>query len=77
MDAWSFLYMTYLEFVLVHLQHSFGQEAAVDSHQSQAQWEAQQSQGLEEPGKKKTLAHLVFCTWLLDTTGAGLLNKTM
>lgn len=46
-------YITYLEFVLVHLQHSFGQEAVVDSHQSQAQWEARQSQVLEEPGEKK------------------------
>lgn len=63
--------MTYLEFVLVHLQHSFGQEAAVDSHQSQVQWEAQQSQGLEEPGEKtQTLAHLVFCT-----TWARLLSR--
>lgn len=37
--------MIYLEFVLVHLQHSFGQEAA-DSHQSQGQQEAHQTQGL-------------------------------
>lgn len=39
----------YLEFVLVHLQHSFGQEAG-DSHRSQGRWEAHHTQGLWELG---------------------------
>lgn len=48
--------MTYLEFVLVHLQHSFGQEA-VDSHQNRGQWEAHQTQGLQELGEEERLKH--------------------